>query len=524
MAPSSVPKVTDPGHLATGSAGRDRPDSVDPAELLAQLREAHETIEAIRSGGVDSLVIGPPGQEQHYALATADRTYRMIFEAAQEGAATVSARGVILDANPRLAAMTGRPAAELPGTEALDLVPAGSRPVLARLLDIGVGESSHGELELAGAGRSTVPVLLAAGGIKLDGMLMRCLVLTDLSAQRAVESDAARAHERLREKDALLEQAQEAVGLGWFHSDLKRDTLTASPEFYRIFGLTSVGSAMSRQDFWRLLHPDDVARVSDAIAAAEAADGPYRVETRVIRSDGTMRWVLLAGVAGTAGPDGADERRGICQDITDRKLADDEIRAGAAYNRNLLEASLDPLVAIGPDGVITDVNAAAEQATGHGRPELLGTDFSSYFTDPDQARAGYERAYRDGTVRDYPLELRHRDGTIMPVLYNASVYRDPSGGLGGVFAAARDITEIKRAQDALSESEGRLQALFDSAPVGIDDLGPHGEIVGANDYFCQLVGYTADELQSLLTQDITHPDDIGADLAGTERLRSGRAQ
>jgi two-component system, OmpR family, phosphate regulon sensor histidine kinase PhoR len=96
-------------------------------ELRAQLREMHETIEAIRSGGIDSLVIGPPGQEQVYAVASADRTYRLIVKAMNEGAATVSPRGVILDANPRLGSMTGRTAAGLIGTAVADLAPQAHR-------------------------------------------------------------------------------------------------------------------------------------------------------------------------------------------------------------------------------------------------------------------------------------------------------------------------------------------------------------------------------------------------------------
>jgi PAS domain S-box-containing protein len=75
-----------------------------------------------------------------------------------------------------------------------------------------------------------------------------------------------------------------------------------------------------------------------------------------------------------------------------------------AYNRSLLEASLDPLVAIGPDGKITDVNAATEAITGCSRDTLIGTDFSDYFADAAKARAGYQLAFRDGFVRDYPLE------------------------------------------------------------------------------------------------------------------------
>jgi PAS domain S-box-containing protein len=144
------------------------------------------------------------------------------------------------------------------------------------------------------------------------------------------------------------------------------------------------------------------------------------------------------------------------RDITKRQRAEEALRLSNAYNRSLIEASVDPLVTIGPDGKITDVNAATEAATGRSRGELVGTDFCDYFTEPAKARAGYEQVFREGMVREYPLELRHRDGGVMSVLYNASVYRDESGRVTGVFAAARDITERKRAQEALRRSEAYL--------------------------------------------------------------------
>ncbi len=137
------------------------------------------------------------------------------------------------------------------------------------------------------------------------------------------------------------------------------------------------------------------------------------------------------------------------RDITARRQAEDAVRRANAYNRSLLEASLDPLVTIGPDGKLTDVNAAAEVATGFPRAELAGTDFSDYFTEPEKARAGYQQVFREGLVRDYPLELRHRDGRVLSVLYNASVYQDERGQVVGVFAAARDITERKRAEEEI---------------------------------------------------------------------------
>ncbi len=121
-----------------------------------------------------------------------------------------------------------------------------------------------------------------------------------------------------------------------------------------------------------------------------------------------------------------------------------ELRAAARYTRSLIEASLDPLVTISPEGKITDANKATEEATGRSHPELIGTDFSDYFTEPDKAREGYQQVFDKGFVTNYPLTIRHRDGRITDMLYNASVLRDEAGAVLGAFAAARDITELKR--------------------------------------------------------------------------------
>ena len=134
------------------------------------------------------------------------------------------------------------------------------------------------------------------------------------------------------------------------------------------------------------------------------------------------------------------------RDITERKRAEEASQKTALYTRSLIEANLDPLVTISPGGKITDVNRATEKVTGRTRSELIDSDFSDYFTDPDQARAGYLKVLSEGQITDYPLTIRHVSGAITDVLYNASVYRNPSGDIEGVFAAARDITERKLAE------------------------------------------------------------------------------
>jgi len=146
-------------------------------------------------------------------------------------------------------------------------------------------------------------------------------------------------------------------------------------------------------------------------------------------------------------------------DLTDYKRAEEEVRRANVYNRSLIEASPDPLVTIGSDGGITDVNGATESATGFDRDELIGTDFSDYFTEPGKARAGYQQVFRDGIVRDYPLEILNRDGHVTHVLYNASVFRNESGEVAGVFAAARDITARKLAEARIVRQNTILNAI-----------------------------------------------------------------
>jgi PAS domain S-box-containing protein len=146
----------------------------------------------------------------------------------------------------------------------------------------------------------------------------------------------------------------------------------------------------------------------------------------------------------------------------ERRLAEERIRQASAYNRSLIEASPDPLVTIDADGKITDVNTATEKVTGYPREKLIGTDFSDYFTEPEKARAGYQQVFREGLVQDYPLEIRHKDEHVTPVLYNASVYRNETGEVIGIFAAARDITEIKEADSRIATSNEILRLFSQS--------------------------------------------------------------
>jgi len=154
-----------------------------------------------------------------------------------------------------------------------------------------------------------------------------------------------------------------------------------------------------------------------------------------------------------------ENSRLVREDITERKRAEEKLRAASLYARSLIEASLDPLVTISPEGKITDVNEATVKVTGVPRDKLIGTDFSDYFTEQDKAREGYQKVFENGFVTDYPLTIRNRDGNLVDVLYNASVYKD-----------IRDCLEPEQVKDVAEDikrinSSGLFHAISAQAEV-----------------------------------------------------------
>ncbi|OHB61092.1 MAG: hypothetical protein A2Y12_13875 [Planctomycetes bacterium GWF2_42_9] len=144
-------------------------------------------------------------------------------------------------------------------------------------------------------------------------------------------------------------------------------------------------------------------------------------------------------------------------DVTSHKQLQKTLNSSSLYARGLIEASVDPLVTISLNGKITDVNKATEDVTGFPRQILVGSDFSDYFTEPQKAKQGYEKALSEGQLRDYPLRVRHKSGKITDVIYNASVYQNEAGQVQGVFAAARDITKTKAAEEKQNFTNALLE-------------------------------------------------------------------
>ena len=277
-------------------------------------------------------------------------------------------------------------------------------------------------------------------------------LLVTLGREAATVIAKVQAEEEIKQQLRLIDLASEAIII----RDLDHHALSWNRGAEKIFGWTkdeAIGQHMPT--LLQTEFPVSFDKAQDVLLS----DGHWEAEMWCTTKNGARiavehRWTLERDDAGNP-----STMLTIINDITERKKAEEQLLAMSRYSRNLIETSLDPLVTISAEGKITDVNKATEKVTGFSREELIGSDFSNYFTKSGKAREGYQKVFKEGFVRDYPLAVRHISGKITEVLYNAAVYRNEAGEIQGVFAVARDITERKKAQEALKRAHDELEQI-----------------------------------------------------------------
>lgn len=376
------------------------------------------------------------------ALRESEQRFRKIFENCPIGMVLVSPDFRFLSVNPAWIAMTGYTENELLGMSFKDI----THP------DHIAGDIQHIQ-ELA-AGKvpvySTEKRYIRKDGSILWGFLKVTTIHDDQGILRHFAAQIEDITERRNDRENLTWAKEYAetlirtanVMIIGLDNNGRITTFNQTAEL--ITGYTAAELA-GRNWFEVIVPKDRYPRVWEEFTKLLEGGLPEHFENPILTKSGEERYIVWRNseiynkgeITGTIS-------FGI--DITGRKLAEDAQRDLSVYNRGLIEAGLDPLVTISYDGKIQDVNTSTELVTGVGRSELIGTDFHEYFTDPEKARVGYRRVFSMGKVVNYPLEIRHRDGHTIPVLYNATVYHDENGNVKGVFAAARDITERIRSE------------------------------------------------------------------------------
>jgi sigma-B regulation protein RsbU (phosphoserine phosphatase) len=371
------------------------PDELD--RLRTQILELDRALTAIRAGDVDAVVLGGPRGPQVYTLVSADRPYRVIVEEMGDGAVTVSERGIILYANRRLADLVGADRAALLGRHVTDLVDASAAGTLSSLLAAtGPGTTHQAELELVRAEGSAVPVVASVTGLDIEGVIVRCLILTDLTAQRRGEEELAGAYAELSRSAHELEEAQRIGRIGSWIWDAATDEITCSTQLFRILGIepTSSGTLL-RTSLAAFFHPEDATLAAIARERAVVDRRPFLIEQRVVHADGDVRQTVTRGEVVSDADGAVAGMRGTTQDVTEhRRAASAVVEARAALMRQTMELAEEHRVkeslqrAVLPARLpsVAGVELAARYLPAD-MPSLVGGDWYDAFCLPDGSLA-----------------------------------------------------------------------------------------------------------------------------------------
>jgi diguanylate cyclase (GGDEF)-like protein/PAS domain S-box-containing protein len=287
---------------------------------------------------------------------------------------------------------------------------------------------------------------------------------TDEAAQLALHFNAMldRLEDReraLQQSKTLLRQSQHLGKIGGWEWDTEKSSMYWTAETFHIHDMPvetegkKVQAAIEKSA--ACYPPEDRKIVLKAFWLCTEQGVPYDLECRFVTVKQRQLWIRTQGQAEMR--DGKVVKVvGYIADITERKQLEKQAHDAALYARTLIEVNQDPLIIIGCDGKITDVNHATELATGRQRPSLIGSEFANYFTEPDKAHTAFLDTLSQGAVKNCALGMRHVNGHITEVVCSTSVYRGDDGMVLGVSASAHDITERKKMEDDI-----RSLAYFD---------------------------------------------------------------
>ena len=284
--------------------------------------------------------------------------------------------------------------------------------------------------------------------------------LQDITDRRRLEEAERRADDRLR---LALDAGRMAVG----EYDFITEVLSGSPELYRLLGLAD-GTRPTLQQLRAEMAPEDLGCIARAVqAAVKGGDRFLEVEFRYRGRDRPWRWILLRAEL-KVGDDGQPRSLlGILVDITERKSAEDRLRDSEARFRAMADSAPAPVWITGIDGGIEFVNQAFIEITGLSGEDLLGNVWIDLIHADDLTQVGMARMAARATLSAYTFEARFRraDGEYRWMFASAKPRFDRAGGFLGYIGLAIDLTETRRAQDALRESEERFRLIAETAPV-----------------------------------------------------------
>lgn len=293
-----------------------------------------------------------------------------------------------------------------------------------------------------------------------------------------------------------------------------------NPQFAKIAGRSM--EEMIQIDWMQITHPDDIQEDLDNMALLNAGKiTGYKMQKRYLLANGGFIWINKTVAPVYTG--NTNERRHLTmiEDITERKYMEEAVRKSEEKYRSLVETMTDGLYRSTHEGKFIEVNPAMVNILGYNsKEELLNIDIKSelYFAEEERESADLEQKLEEMAV----FRLRKKDGSEIWVEDHGRHVLDENGNILYHEGALRDVTDRIKAEDAIRESEEKFKNSFQYSAIGMALISPEGKWLKANPMVSEMVGYTEEELQNMTFQQITHPDDLDADLNFVQQLLEGK--
>lgn len=325
-------------------------------------------------------------------------------------------------------------------------------------------------------------------------------------------SDRKRSEARIELLARQCQLALDAARLGWWSYDPVTQISTLDDRYQSIFGVS--GHTIPNDEILKkIIHPDDLPSLWSQVEAAidPVSPKPYATQYRIIRPDGQLRWIEAYGIAIF---EGEGENRhtvnftGTVADITDRKEAEKALQESEKRNRflaDIIRFGSQPVGVGYPDGKLGMVNHAFERLTGYSFEELQLIDWTTDLTPPEwlpMERARLEELQKTGKPVRYEKEYVRKDGKRVPVELFVHYSKDQEGKAEFYYAYITDITERKKAEQQLRDSERRNRQILHTAMDGYFRADRQGRILEANHAYSRMSGYSIPELLSMSIADI----------------------
>ena len=335
-----------------------------------------------------------------------------------------------------------------------------------------------------------------------EGRMLRIVgIVADITDQKLAE-------EALRTSEERLRLAQKVAGVGTFEWDIRTGVNTWTEEMESMYGLPPGVFERTRTAFENLVHPDDRAEVTKLVDKTLKTGHPTAGEWRVIWPDGSVHWIAGRWQA-LMGDSGEPSRVvGVNIDVTERKRAEDAVRESEMRYRRIVETTNEGVWLLDSNFYTSYVNQQMAEMLGYEPKEMIGRSVLDFYFPEDVERKKEVLSQRRQGLREQIEErLRRKDGSELWVRIAATpVFRD-DGEFDGSFAMESDITQRKRAEETLRQSEEKFRSVFRDAGVGMIIVSPEGRFLAANRTFCESLGYTEEELREKTVESLTFHED-----------------